>query len=294
MGSRRKLGKLKPTSELTEGEWVRELEHIDNQLTHVLDVFNFLEELFRLSNESEAALGVFNSAPLFWHVFRDCLQEALFMGLGRLCDLSSDVVNVRRVLLGAMAHPEFFTAEALRRRLAKPSLTESYANHLIGSAWVPGGGADLRFLKEAVSRHLDRIEQIHSPIRDCYYGHRLTEIDAHAMFERTNREEIRQIRPRVRPKSHQARLIGIADACNSTKRQTLNALARLGNKFFSCHFPGFLVKFLPTSAEGVLVDELCLNLVHSPPYDPKHESNFDNGSVGSFGCERCAGAGSLP
>jgi len=56
MGSRRKLGKLKPTSELTEGEWVRELEHIDNQLTHVLDVFNFLEELFRLSNESEPAL----------------------------------------------------------------------------------------------------------------------------------------------------------------------------------------------------------------------------------------------
>ncbi len=190
MGSRRKLWKLKPTSELTEGEWVRELEHIDNQLTHVLDVFNFLEELFRLSNESEAARGVFNSTPLFWHVFRDCLQESLFMGLGRLCDLSSDVVNVRRVLSGAMAHPEFFTAEALRRRLAKPSLTESYANHLIGSAWVPGGGADLRFLKEAVSRHLDRIEQIYSPIRDCYYGHRLTENDAHAMFERTNREEL--------------------------------------------------------------------------------------------------------
>ena len=94
MRSRRKLGKLKPPSELTEGEWVRELEHIDNQLTHVLDVFNFLEELFRLSNESEAALGAFNTTPLFWHVFRDCLQESMFMGLGRLCDPSSDVVNV--------------------------------------------------------------------------------------------------------------------------------------------------------------------------------------------------------
>lgn len=190
MGSRRKLGKLKATRELTEGEWVRELEHIDNQLTHVLDVFNFLEELFRLSNESEAALDAFNTTPLFWHVFRDCLQESLFMGLGRLCDLSSDVVNVRRVLLGAMAHPEFFSEEALRRRVAKRDLTESLANHLMASAWVPGSGADLRFLKDAVSHHLDRIEQIYSPIRDCYYGHRLTEIDAHAMFERTNREEL--------------------------------------------------------------------------------------------------------
>ncbi len=121
------MRKLKATRELTEGEWVRELEHIDNQLTHILDVFNFLEELFRLSNESEAALGAFNTTPLFWHVFRDCLQESMFMGLGRLCDPSPDAVNVRRVLAGAMAHPEFFSAEALRRRVAKRNLTESLA-----------------------------------------------------------------------------------------------------------------------------------------------------------------------
>lgn len=65
MGSRKKLVKLKPPTELTEGEWVRELEHIDNELTRVLDVFNFLEELFRLSNESEAAFDAFNTTPLF-------------------------------------------------------------------------------------------------------------------------------------------------------------------------------------------------------------------------------------
>jgi hypothetical protein len=109
MGSgRKKLVNLKPTIELTEGEWVRELEHIDNELTRALDVFNFLEELFRLCNESEAALGAFNTTPLFWNVVRDCLQESMFMGLGRLCDPSSDVVNVWRLLEGAMAHPEFF------------------------------------------------------------------------------------------------------------------------------------------------------------------------------------------
>jgi hypothetical protein len=190
VASRKKLGKLKPARELAEAEWVRELKHIDSQLTHVLDVFNFLEELSRLSNESEAAFGAFNTAPLFWTVFRDCLQESLFMGLGRLCDLSPDVVNVRRVLAGAMAHPEFFSVEALRQRLAERDLRGKLADDLVASAWVPGGGADLRFLKEAVSRHLDRIEQIYSPIRDCHYGHRLTRIDAHAMFERTNRVEL--------------------------------------------------------------------------------------------------------
>lgn len=190
MGSRKKLEKLKRTSELTEGEWVRELEHVDNELTRVLDVFNFLEELFRLSNESEAALGAFNTTPLFWNVFQDCLQESMFMGLGRLCDPSSDVVNVKRVLAGARGHPEFFSAEALNRRVAQRGLTDSLTSHLRASAWVPGSGADLKFLKKEVSSHLDRIEKIYSPIRDSYYGHRLTGIDALAMFEKTNRTQL--------------------------------------------------------------------------------------------------------
>ncbi len=154
MASRKKLVKLKPTTELTEGEWVRELEHIDSELTRVLDVFNFLEEFFRLSNESEAALGAFNTTPLFWHVFRDCLQESMFMGLGRLSDRSSDVVNVWRVLNGAQAHPEFFSAEALKRRVAERGLTESLANHLTANAWVPGSGEDFQFLRTEVSCHL--------------------------------------------------------------------------------------------------------------------------------------------
>lgn len=190
MASRKKLDKLKPTLELTEGEWVRELEQIGDELTNVFEVFNFLEELVRLSNESEAALAVFSTTPLFWNVFRGCLQESLFMGLGRLCDPSSDVVNVRRVLKGAMAHPEFFSAETLRRRIAKRNLTESLANPLMADASVPQSGAELRYLKDETSDHLGRIEKIYLPIRDSFYGHRLTGIDYLAMFERTNRTKL--------------------------------------------------------------------------------------------------------
>jgi hypothetical protein len=190
MGNRRKLEKRKPTSRLTEDDWVSELDHIDSQLTHLLDVFNFLEELFRLSNESDAALVVFNRAPLFWYVFRDCLQETMFMGLGRLCDISSDVINVTRVLAGATSHPEFFSAEALKQRLAKRALTESLATHLMASAWVPGSGADLKFLKDEISCHLRRIKEIYLPIRGSYYGHRSTAVDHRTMFEKTNRTEL--------------------------------------------------------------------------------------------------------
>ena len=190
MGNRRDLAKLPRTNELTEDDWLRELKHIDDQLTRVLDAFNFLEELIRLSNESEPALSAFNKTPLFWHVFRDSLQESMFMGLGRLCDNFPDVINVSRVLQGAMGHPEFFSKEALRRRLTKRGLTDSLAEHLIKTAWCPESGPDFKPLKTAISLHLRRLEQIYVPIRGSYYGHRSIEADAQAMFEKTNRDEL--------------------------------------------------------------------------------------------------------
>jgi hypothetical protein len=114
----------------------------------------------------------------------------MFMSLGRLCDDSSDAINVKRVLAGAMDHPEFFSAEVLRLRLAKRNLTESLANHLMASAWAPTCGADLEFLRNEVSSHWNRIKNIYSPIRNSYYGHRSTGVDAPAMFEKTNRTEL--------------------------------------------------------------------------------------------------------
>ena len=184
------MGRITPIDELTEDGWVTELKHIDDQLTRVLDVFNFLEELIILSNESEAALNAFNTTPLFWNVFRDSLQESLFMGLSRLCDNSKDVINVTRVLKGVMGYPEFFSKEALQRRLAKRGLTDSLANHLIEAAWFPESGADFKPLKTAVSLHLRRIEDIYVPIRGSYYGHRSIKVDARELFDKTNRAEL--------------------------------------------------------------------------------------------------------
>jgi hypothetical protein len=44
MGDKKKAAKLKPALKLAEAEWVQELRHIENEATHVADIFNFLEE----------------------------------------------------------------------------------------------------------------------------------------------------------------------------------------------------------------------------------------------------------
>jgi hypothetical protein len=190
MSSKKKLKPLKPKTSLTEEEWLNELQFISNEVAHVVDIFNFLEEIVRLGKESEAAFDVFNSEPMFWRVQTDCLQESLFMGLGRLCDSAPDAINVNRVLNTAMEHPEFFAKEAVRRRMKAQKISEGFLNQLLSRAWIPKEKVDFKYLKKAASFHMTRIETIYRPIRDSHYGHRLTHADIQAMFEKTNRKEL--------------------------------------------------------------------------------------------------------
>lgn len=190
MSIKKTAGRLKQIEKLGEVEWLQELKHIENEVTHIVDVFNFLEEIIRLGNESEVAQDPFNATPLFWNVQRDCLQESLFMGLGRLCDSSPDAINVNRVLNTAMVHPEFFSEQALRRRVKERNLSPEQIDNFLADAWLPKNTSDFKYLKKAASFHVNRIERIYRPIRNHHYGHRLTQSDIYAMFEKTNRREL--------------------------------------------------------------------------------------------------------
>lgn len=190
MSSRKPLKPLKPKEDLTEPEWLEELQFITNEVAHVVDIFNLLEEIIRLGKESEPALDVLNSNPLFWRVQTDCLQESLFMGLGRLCDESPDVINMHRVLNTAMLHPEFFAKDELARRIKTQNTSEQFLNQLMGRAWVPKHPSDWKYFVKAANFHLTRIEDIYRPIRNSHYGHRLTHADISTMFARTNRKEL--------------------------------------------------------------------------------------------------------
>jgi hypothetical protein len=112
MSSRIKLTPLKAKEDLTESEWLEELQFITNEVSHVIDIFHMLEEIIRLGNDGDGGFDVLNADSLFWRVQTDCLQELMFMGLGRVCDEGDDVINMHRVLITAMLHPEFFTKEA--------------------------------------------------------------------------------------------------------------------------------------------------------------------------------------
>lgn len=175
---------------MTEAEWLEELIQIEGEVTHVVDVFNILEEINRLPIAHSAVYNAFNTEPLFWNTQRDCLQESLFMGLGRLCDSSPDAVDINRVLNTAMVHPEFFSEEALIRRWKANNIAQEHIDNLVVGTWRPKDKSEFRYLKKAIAPHMKRIEDIYRPIRNAHYGHRLTNAAIHQMFALTNRAEL--------------------------------------------------------------------------------------------------------
>jgi hypothetical protein len=190
MSNRKKLKPLKRQQNLSESEWLEELRFIANESSHVIDIFHILEEIIRLGKDTEAGFDVLNADSLFWRVHTDCLQESMFMGLGRLCDSSTDAINVHRVLKTAILHPEFFTKKALTQRMKAQSISEQFLNQMLGKAWIPTDSSDWKQLRKAANVHLSRIEQIYRPIRDSHYGHRLTHADINEMFAKTNRNQL--------------------------------------------------------------------------------------------------------
>lgn len=180
--------KRKSTPSLTEALWLQKLQFIENEVIYILDVFNFLDEIIHLCGEDEAALAAFNTTPLFWNTVKYSMQESMFMGLGRLCDQSGD--NVRNVLEQTKEHVEFFSKEALRRRVMERNLCEAWTDSLIARAWIPNNSADFSDLEAEVSIYLSKIEHIYKPIRNKYYGHRILQCNVCALFEKTNRKEL--------------------------------------------------------------------------------------------------------
>ncbi|HEY2913913.1 MAG TPA: hypothetical protein VGK21_11180 [Candidatus Angelobacter sp.] len=175
---------------MTEAEWLEELIQIEVEITHVVDIFHILEEINRLPIAHSNVYHAFNKEPLFWNIQRDCLQESLFIGLGRLCDSSPDAIDINRVLNTAMVHPEFFSEEALIRRWEANNVAQEHIDNLLVGTWKPKDRLEFRYLKKAIAPHIKRIEDIYRPIRNAHYGHRLTNAAIHQMFALTNRGEL--------------------------------------------------------------------------------------------------------
>jgi AbiU2 len=179
---------------ITEQEYWGHLQSVSAEVDDMFAVFHTYEEIIRLGSEA-AVFRAFNANAMFWNVQKVSLQTTIFVALNRLFETDPNALSIHRLLNETLAHPEFFSKDALRKRKIDLKLAPEYLDALIDGAWAPVDASELRYLKKELKPHSRKFTEIYQPIRHTYYAHRLLQTDKPVaeLFSLTNRNELGQI-----------------------------------------------------------------------------------------------------
>ena len=182
-------------SAIKEQEFWAHVQSVSAEVDDALAVFHTYEEILRLGSEEDAVFRAFNANAMFWNVQKVSLQTTVFVALNRLFETDANALSIHRLLNEALAHPEFFSKDALRKRKIDLKIEAKYLDALIDGAWAPAHASELRYLEKALKPHSRTFREIYQPIRHLYYAHRLLQTDKPVaeLFSLTNRNELGQI-----------------------------------------------------------------------------------------------------
>lgn len=177
---------------MTEAEYWGLVQSISAEVADALNVFQTYEEILKLSLEHDAVFLAFNANARFWNIQKVSLQTTLIIALSRLFETKPNRLSMHFLLNETLAHPEFFSKDALRKRKIDLKIRPECLDALIDRAWSPGDGSELRYLKKALAPHARKFQEIYMPIRHWYYAHRLlqTEKPIEELFSKTDRNEL--------------------------------------------------------------------------------------------------------
>jgi len=182
-------------SAITEQEFWEHVQSVSAEVDDALAVFHTYEEILRLGSEEDAVFRAFNANAMFWNVEKVSLQTTIFVALNRLFETDPNALSIHRLLNETLAHPKFFSRDALRKRKCDLKIGPEYLDAMIDSAWAPADASELRYLKNALKPHFRKFTEIYQPIRHWYYAHRLLQTDKPVaeLFSLTSRNELGQI-----------------------------------------------------------------------------------------------------
>ena len=158
---------------MTEADFLQAHTVLTNEAEDTINSFYVDREISDFAAEHPEALSRMNVNPLFWTATAHAMQTTFVTTSGRLFDENPSSHSVHRLLKQAMAHPEYFSRDALRRRKLEvdPNFDPGDLDDYLAKAWEPTK-ADLEALKEAFEPTADEYKQTYKPIRHKLYAHK--------------------------------------------------------------------------------------------------------------------------
>lgn len=124
------------------------------------------------ASESRDNLQRLNAHATFWMTTLHGLQVASFMALSRLFDGGTDTHTIDKFMAHTVAHPEFFSREAVDARRMKEAggIRPDYLDEYVRRVWVPGSD-DLRDIARTIRPYRKKWRTDYVPIRDQIFAH---------------------------------------------------------------------------------------------------------------------------
>jgi hypothetical protein len=179
---------------MTESEYWRNYHFVLDDVNTAIESFYTDLEIHSCAREDRDVYQMLNKHAGFWNILLYGLQSTFFITLGRIFDDGEDCHSVQMLLAATVAHPEFFSKQALALRRSTGLVNPEWLDANFDSVFEPQS-SDLRTLRRALVRY----ERIYKPryrnIRTQVYAHKiLTEEKLVSdLFSQTQIKEIDEI-----------------------------------------------------------------------------------------------------
>lgn len=174
---------------MTETQYMEELDLIINEVNTAIECFYTYNEIHNYAAEDTRIFKFLNENPTFWSINLYSLQTTFFIVLGRIFDNGPDTHSIHKLLAATVAHPEFFSKNALAARKAAAGLKPYEVELFIANVFEPQK-SDLRDLKKRLSRK--SYDAICADIRNHVSAHNILigKQDVGALFDKALISEI--------------------------------------------------------------------------------------------------------
>lgn len=158
--------------EMTATQYAEELSLIKEEVNTCIECFYTYIEIHNYATENRSVHRAMNGEPMFWNISLYSLQAAFFMTLGRIFDNGRDAHSIHKLLAATVAHPEFFSKEALGTRRAAGGPKPDWLDTFLRDAFEPEA-SDLRALKRALTAHRTSYDAAYAEIRNLVFAHKI-------------------------------------------------------------------------------------------------------------------------
>jgi len=179
---------------MDEKAYWHEYELTRNDVHIAIESFYTNQEVNNCAAENPSIYDAINKESSFWIIQQYGLQIAFFLALGRIFDTDRRSHTIDKFLSTTVAHPEFFSKDALAARKQGGGPKPDWLDHFLIGVCEPSA-AELSVFQTALEPWKSRFETVYKPIRNKVFAHRaLTHPgQGDALFSNTQIKEVDEL-----------------------------------------------------------------------------------------------------